>query len=185
MITPSLEAALNQAFDEANRRRHEYVTLEHLLYTLLSDADAVLALKACRVDLHELKEALEAFFDKDLTRKSGDGKAEPTVGLNRTIQRAVIHAQGSSRQEVTGADILVHIFSEKDSYALFLLESQNIARLDLLNYISHGITKDDEELLDGPFGDEALDLEAEAGAGAPVKSALEQFTIYLNQRARE
>lgn len=187
MITPSLEAALNQAFDEANRRRHEYVTLEHLLYTLLSDADAVLSLKACRVDLHDLKDELEAFFDKELGKKSTDGKAEPTVGLNRTIQRAVIHAQGSSRQEVTGADILVHIFAEKDSYALFLLESQNVTKLDLLNYISHGITKEDDAMNEAMPIDDNSEMQGDPsmGGGAPGKSFLEQFTSHLNERARE
>jgi ATP-dependent Clp protease ATP-binding subunit ClpA len=184
MITPSLEAALNQAFDEANKRHHEYVTLEHLLYTLLSDPDAVLALKACRVDLHDLKESLESFFDKDLSTKIGDGKAEPTVGLNRTIQRAVIHAQGSSRQEVTGADILAHIFAEKDSYALFLLESQDATKLDLLNYISHGITKDGEDEILIPLEDDGQ-MGGDANSPAPQKSNLDQFTIHLNERARK
>lgn len=181
MITPSLESALNQAFDEANRRQHEFVTLEHLLFTLLADPDALNALKACGVDVPDLKEELEAVFDKEIPRRLKEGKAEPTIGLNRTIQRAVIHAQGSSRQEVTGADILVHIFSEKDSYALFLLESQGVTKLDLLNYISHGITRDEPLAADdGESSDNAGSLSESSSS----KSALELYTIDLAERAR-
>ncbi len=186
MITPSLEAALNSAFDEANKRKHEYVTLEHLLYALFKDPDALLAMRASGIELELLEEELERFFDEQLPKRKTETPAEPTLGLNRTVQRAVIHAQGSSRQEVTGADILIHLFAEKESYALYLLESQGATRLDFLNYVSHGITKEGDGYLDGEF-DEEFEEEANeiSQPSDQPNDPLEQFTMHLNQRAQE
>lgn len=186
MITPSLEAALNSAFDEANKRKHEYVTLEHLLFALFKDPDAVLALKACAIELEILEEELERFFNEQLPKRKTDSPAEPTLGLNRTVQRAVIHAQGSSRQEVTGADILIHLFAEKESYALYLLESQGATRLDFLNYVSHGITKDGDDFTDGDIDDDFDDdINDSSESSDATNDPLDQFTIHLNQRAKE
>ncbi len=179
MITPTLEAAINRAFEEANKRSHEYVTLEHLLYTLLFDPDAILALKACRVNNQVLKEELEQFFNEEVLKKANDRPAQPTNSFNRTIQRAVIHAQHSSREEVTGADILIHMFHEEESYALFLLKRQDISKIDLLSYVAHGIKKYEEESNEEEVYDDDEESKLEK-----QKTTLEQFTVNMNLKAK-
>lgn len=181
MITPTLEAALNMAFEEAQERKHEYVTLEHLLYALFLDPDALTALKACGADIEQLKDDLEQCFSSEFTIRdvASDERPEPTVAFNRTIQRAIIHAQGSSKQEVTGADILIHMFSESDSFAVYFLLRQDINKIALLNYVSHGITKDIDEYIEHfEDGDDTMDIEE-----APEESALEKYTSDLNKMA--
>ena len=144
MITPSLEASLNQAFQLAQKHRHEFVTLEHLLFALLSDPDALNALKACNSDTKELQNDLEQIFSQLPKTRESNARPEPTLAFNRTLQRSILHAQGSSRNQVNGCDILIHMYSEPDSQAVYLLEKQGIEKIDLLNYISHGIEKEDE-----------------------------------------
>jgi ATP-dependent Clp protease ATP-binding subunit ClpA len=180
MITPSLEASLNQAFQLAQKHKHEFVTLEHLLYALLSDPDALNALKACNGDTKELQTEIESVFDT-LPRMKEAGRPEPTLAFNRTLQRSILHAQGSSRSQVNGCDILIHMFSEPDSQAVYLLEKQGIEKLDLLNYISHGIEKEEEA------NEEDDDEEIGDSDAAPVqkkKGALDAFAVNLVEKAR-
>ncbi|RVT96685.1 ATP-dependent Clp protease ATP-binding subunit ClpA [Rhodovarius crocodyli] len=143
MLSRNLEQTLHRALGLANDRRHEYATLEHLLLALGDDAEAVTVLKACGVDVDKLKRDLTEFLDKDLaglvTERAGDPK--PTAGFQRVVQRAAIHVQSSGRDEVTGANVLVALFSERESHAVYFLQLQDMTRLDAVNFISHGIAK--------------------------------------------
>jgi ATP-dependent Clp protease ATP-binding subunit ClpA len=179
MITPSLESSLNQAFQLAQRNRHEFVTLEHLLFALLSDPDALNALKGCSSDIKELQRELEKIFDS-LPKLPEEGRPEPTLAFNRTLQRSILHAQSSSRQQVNGCDILIHMFSEPDSHAVYLLEQQGIEKLDLLNYVSHGIEK--EEI---PSGEETENEASSSREPSKKGGALESFAVNLVERARQ
>ncbi|MGC8469661.1 MAG: Clp protease N-terminal domain-containing protein, partial [Acetobacteraceae bacterium] len=143
MLSRNLEQTLHRALSLAAERRHEYATLEHLLLGLADDADAATVLRACGVDLDKLRADLTEFLDKDLaglvTDRSGDPK--PTAGFQRVVQRAAIHVQSSGRDEVTGANVLVALFSERESHAVYFLQLQDMTRLDAVNFISHGIAK--------------------------------------------
>ncbi|MBX9593818.1 MAG: AAA family ATPase, partial [Roseomonas sp.] len=143
MLSRNLEQTLHRALAQANERRHEYATLEHLLHALIDDQDAATVLRACGVDLAKLKRDLTEFLDKDLaglvTERGGDPK--PTAGFQRVVQRAAIHVQSSGRDEVTGANVLVALFSERESHAVYFLQLQDMTRLDAVNFISHGIAK--------------------------------------------
>ena len=138
-----LEQALHRALALANERTHEYATLEHLLLALTDDRDAVAVLKACNVDVAVLKKSLIDYIDTELVNLvTADGEgAKPTAGFQRVIQRAVIHVQSSGREEVTGANVLVAIFAERESHAAYFLQEQEMTRYDAVNYISHGIAK--------------------------------------------
>jgi ATP-dependent Clp protease ATP-binding subunit ClpA len=139
----SLEKALHRALALANERRHEYATLEHLLLSLTDDKDAAAVMKACSVDLDVLRRNLETYIDTELagmiTAEREDSK--PTAGFQRVIQRAVIHVQSSGREEVTGANVLIAIFAERESHAAYFLQEQDMTRYDAVNFISHGIAK--------------------------------------------
>jgi len=143
MLSRNLEQTLHRALTLAGDRKHEYATLEHLLFSLTDDADAATVLRACGVDLDKLKADLTEFLDKDLaglaTERGGDPK--PTAGFQRVVQRAAIHVQSSGRDEVTGANVLVALFSERESHAVYFLQLQDMTRLDAVNFISHGIAK--------------------------------------------
>jgi ATP-dependent Clp protease ATP-binding subunit ClpA len=143
MLSRNLEQTLHRALALANDRRHEYATLEHLLLALVDDTDAATVLRACGVDQDKLKRDLAEFLDKDLaglvTERTGDPK--PTAGFQRVVQRAAIHVQSSGRDEVTGANVLVALFSERESHAVYFLQLQDMTRLDAVNFISHGIAK--------------------------------------------
>ena len=143
MLSRNLEQTLHRALAHATERSHEYATLEHLLLSLTDDQDGVSVMKACGVDLERLVAELLEFVDQDLddmcTEQGGDPK--PTAGFQRVIQRAVIHVQSSGREEVTGANVLVALFSERESHAVYFLQIQDMSRLDAVNYISHGIAK--------------------------------------------
>src|SRR5918995_2230981 len=143
MLSRNLEQTLHRALGLANERRHEYATLEHLLLALTDDTDASTVLRACGVDTEKLKRDLTEFLDKDLaglvTERAGDPK--PTAGFQRVVQRAAIHVQSSGRDEVTGANVLVALFSERESHAVYFLQLQDMTRLDAVNFISHGIAK--------------------------------------------
>ena len=180
MITPSLEASLNQAFQLAQKYKHEFVTLEHLLFALLSDPDALNALKACSADTKELQAELEKHFEAG-EKVKGEGRPEPTLAFNRTLQRSILHAQGSSRSQVNGCDILIHMYSEPDSQAVYLLESQNVEKLDLLNYVSHGIEK---ESISAPLEEDGNAHEPESAAQPKKKGALESFAVDLVEKAK-
>ncbi len=138
-----LEETLHRAVSYANERRHEYATLEHLLLALVDDADAGAVMKACNVDLTALKTALTLYVDTDLAAlATSDGEdAKPTAGFQRVIQRAVIHVQSSGREEVSGANVLVAIFSERESHAAYFLQEQDMTRYDAVNFIAHGIPR--------------------------------------------
>lgn len=142
-FSPSLEKALHQALTYANERHHEYATLEHLLLALVDDADAAAVMGACNVDLDALRKTLTEYVDNELSNlvTGYDEDSKPTSGFQRVIQRAVIHVQSSGREEVTGANVLVAIFAERESHAAFFLQEQEMTRYDAVNYISHGIGK--------------------------------------------
>ena len=182
MLDKELEQTLNDAFRNAREKRYEFVTVEHLLLALLDNSAAVKVLRACGADMNELHAELTQFIEDNSPRLNGDDEREtqPTLGFQRVFQRAVQHVQSSGRKEVSGANILVAIFGERESHAAFFLHQQNIARLDAVNYISHGITKIPEDDTRGtgasPGGDEARQ---EGDDSNP----LEAFTVNLNQQA--
>jgi hypothetical protein len=141
-FSAALDSTLHRAFANANQRKHEYATLEHLLLALVDDADASQVMKACEADLGALKEDLVSYIDNDLkTLVIDDGEPRPTTAFQRVIQRAVIAVQSSGREKATGANVLVAIFAERESPAAFILQEQGITRYDAINYISDGIIK--------------------------------------------
>ena len=142
-LSRSLEQALHRAIKLASDRHHEYATLEHLLLALIDDPDAAQVIKACNVDSEVLRQALRKYVDEELlTLVIEDGEdAKPTTGFQRVVQRAVLHVQNSGRDEVTGANVLVALFTERESHAVYFLQEQNMTRLDAVSYISHGIAK--------------------------------------------
>ncbi len=142
-FSPSLERALHQALTIANERHHEYATLEHLLLALIDDQDAGAVMRACNVDLEHLKRIVTDYIDRELDNlvTGYDEDSKPTAAFQRVIQRAVIHVQSSNREEVTGANVLVAIFAERESHAAYFLQEQQMTRYDAVNYISHGISK--------------------------------------------
>ena len=139
----SLEQSLHRALALANEHRHEYATLEHLLLSLIDDQDAAAVMRACNVDVEKLRRNLIAYVDSELDNLVTEGSedSKPTAGFQRVIQRAVIHVQSSGREEVTGANVLVAIFAERESHAAYFLQEQEMTRYDAVNYISHGIAK--------------------------------------------
>jgi len=143
MLSRTLEQTLHRALAYANERRHEYATLEHLLLALTEDQDAVAVMRACGVDIEKLRTELTTYLDNELanliTSRVEDSK--PTAGFQRVLQRAAIHVQSSGREEVTGANVLVALFSERESHAVYSLQEQDMPRFDAVNYISHGIAK--------------------------------------------
>src|SRR5499427_1313922 len=143
MISKELEGTLNVALKEAKQRRHEFVCLEHLLYALLQDKDASGAIINCGGDIDRLRKALEEFFNAQLQKLPDGFDQDPqqTLSFHRVLQRAVIHAQSAEKKEINGGNLLVAMFREPDSYAVYLLEEQGITRFDVVNYVSHGVTK--------------------------------------------
>src|SRR5690242_367587 len=186
MLSPNLEQTLRRALAYANDRRHDYATLEHLLLALVDDQDAIAVMRACNVDVERLRRDLTDYVDNQLGNIVGShhNEAKPTAGFQRVLQRAAIHVQSSGREEVTGANILVALFSERESHAVFFLQEQEMSRLDAVNYISHGIAK-------APGRSEArrvrgADPEAEANGGVKTGSdALEAYCVNLNQKAKD
>ncbi len=143
MLSRNLEHTLHRALAHANGRRHEFATLEHLLLALTEDADAVAVMRACGVDLDVLRQDLQNYIDTELQGliHPGAEEAKPTSSFQRVLQRAAIHVQSSGREEVTGANVLVALFSERESNAVYFLQQQEMTRFDAVNYISHGIAK--------------------------------------------
>jgi ATP-dependent Clp protease ATP-binding subunit ClpA len=183
MLSPRLEQTLHRALGLANQRRHEYATLEHLLLALTEDQDAVAVLRACGVDIERLRRDLSEYVDNQLSSLiTSVAEAKPTAGLQRVLQRAAIHVQSSGREEVTGANVLVALFSERESHAVFFLQEQEMSRLDAVNYISHGIAKT-------PGQSEARRVsgaDQDANAEKVVKSgteALDSYCVNLNKKA--
>jgi ATP-dependent Clp protease ATP-binding subunit ClpA len=181
MLSSELEYCLNEAFQQARNERHEYMTVEHLLLAVLDIPRASEILTACGVEIVRLRKDLEDFIDESTPRVPGDEDQEvqPTLGFQRVLQRAVFHVQSSGKKEVKGDNVLVAIFGEKQSHAVYLLSLHDIARLDVVNYISHGLTK---------MGDSAGDQRSNSVDGDEVEedasaSPLESFARNLNQRA--
>ncbi len=187
MLSRTLEKTLHRALALANQRRHEYATLEHLLLALTDDSDAVSVLRACQVDLPQLKADLVKYLDTDLAalvREQEGDDSKPTAAFQRVVQRAILHVQSAGREEVTGAHVLVSLFSERESHAVFFLQGQNMTRFDAVNYLSHGITKEDGEAAI-PFVVTDEDEESAEG-GIPQKpNPLESFCVNLNVKAQE
>ena len=142
-FSQSLEAALHRALELANQRSHEYATLEHLLLALVDDRDAAGVLKACNVEVDRLRKRVTEFLDTELSalETKGPAEAQPTTSFQRVIHRAVVHVQSSGREEVTGANVLVAMFAERESHAAFFLQEHDMTRFDAVQYISHGIAK--------------------------------------------
>ena len=184
MLSANLEQTLHRALALANERRHEYATLEHLLLALTEDSDAVAVLRACGVELERLREEVVEYIDNELgnliTAQVGDAK--PTAGFQRVLQRAAIHVQSSGREEVTGANVLVAMFSERESNAVYFLQSQEMSRLDAVNYISHGIAKVQGEQAERTVhgADEDVSSEKVVRKG---HEALDAYCVNLNQKA--
>jgi len=181
MLSKELEITLNNAFQAARQKRHEFMTVEHLLLALLENAAAVKVLRACGADLTVLNNDLISFLEESTPKlpKKDDRDTQPTLGFQRVLQRAVFHVQSSGKKEVTGANVLVAIFGERESQAVYFLEKQNIARLDVVNYISHGIPKIDADHPEMPSMQED-EPSSEPSSG---KNPLEAYTVNLNEQA--
>lgn len=188
MLSKDLEVTLNVAFRDARAKRHEYMTVEHLLLALLDNDAAARVLKACGAELAGLRRDLVQFVDETTPLIPGhdqERETQPTLGFQRVLQRAVFHVQSSGKKEVTGANVLVAIFSEQESQAVYFLRKQDVARIDVVNYIAHGISKVDEEKPEVPSPGEQAQDEEGGGEGAAPASALESYATNLNQSARD
>src|SRR6059058_3201878 len=184
----SLEQSLHRALALANERHHEYATLEHLLLALVDDQDAAAVMRACNVDLDVLRRNLVEYVDTELANLVADGRqdSKPTAGFQRVIQRAVIHVQSSGREEVTGANVLVAIFAERESHAAYFLQEQDMTRYDAVNYISHGIAKRAGLSESKPVRGVDEDTDTKTGDDNKKKGdALEAYCVNLNKKARE
>lgn len=189
MIAQELEVSLHMAFVEARQQRHEFITVEHLLMALLDNPSAAEVLRACSANIDELRKSLAQFIKENTPTVGGSDEVDtqPTLGFQRVIQRAIMHVQstGSGKKEVTGANVLVAIFGEKDSHAVYYLHQQGVTRLDVVNFIAHGIKKSDPpEQPKSNDGGAAPEGEKEEG-GESKGSPLDQFTQNLNQMARD
>jgi len=179
MIAQELEVSLHMAFIEARQKRHEFISVEHLLLAMLDNPTAAQVLRACAANIDELRKQLSDFVAEHTPTVAGtdDVDTQPTLGFQRVIQRAILHVQSSGKKEVTGANVLVALFGEKDSHAVYFLQQQGVNRLDVVNYISHGISKVQEGA--APRQEPEQESEQEA---APA-SALDSFTQNLNNQA--
>ncbi|MGK2953034.1 MAG: ATP-dependent Clp protease ATP-binding subunit ClpA [Thiobacillus sp.] len=180
MIAQELEVTLHMAFMDARQKRHEFISVEHLLMAMLDNPSAMEVLRACGASIETMRDQLGNFIEEHTPKVSGEGEVDtqPTLGFQRVIQRAILHVQSSGKKEVTGANVLVAVFGEKDSHAVYFLTQQGVTRLDIVNFISHGITKT-------PQGESAPRLEeaAETNSEAPAASPLDSFAQNLNSQA--
>jgi ATP-dependent Clp protease ATP-binding subunit ClpA len=189
MIAQELEVSLHMAFVEARQQRHEFITVEHLLMALLDNPSAAEVLRACSANVDDLRKSLAGFIKENTPTVGGTDEVDtqPTLGFQRVIQRAIMHVQstGSGKKEVTGANVLVAIFGEKDSHAVYYLHQQGVTRLDVVNFIAHGIKKSDPpepaKPAEGSSGGNEGEKEEGEGKGSPI----DQFTQNLNQLARD
>jgi ATP-dependent Clp protease ATP-binding subunit ClpA len=185
MIAQELEVSLHMAFVEARQSRHEFITVEHLLLALLDNPSAAEVMRACSVNIDDLRKTLTNFITDNTPTVPGTNEVDtqPTLGFQRVIQRAIMHVQSASngKKEVTGANVLVAIFGEKDSHAVYYLHQQGVTRLDVVNFISHGVRKDQQaDSQKAPEGAEDVQTE-----GQQKESPLDQFTQNLNKAAAE
>ena len=190
MIAQELEVSLHMAFVEARQQRHEFITVEHLLLALLDNPSASEVLRACSANIDDLRASLTNFIKDNAPQVAGEDEVDtqPTLGFQRVIQRAIMHVQstGNGKKEVTGANVLVAIFGEKDSHAVYYLHQQGVTRLDVVNYIAHGIKKNDAPEQPKPeSGSDAEEASSGGGERAEKASPLEQFTVNLNQQAKD
>jgi ATP-dependent Clp protease ATP-binding subunit ClpA len=185
----SLEKTLHSALANASERSHEYATLEHLLLALIDDPDGAQVMQACGVDLGELGDVVRQYLDQEYQSLKTEEKGDPapTAGFQRVIQRAILHVQSSGKDTVTGANVLVALFSERDSYAVYFLQQQDMSRLDAVSYISHGIGKGGKRIEDrspkGTEGEQPAVEEKAAAKDGKKETALDQFTVNLNEKA--
>lgn len=185
MLSRDLEVTLNSAFKRARELRHEYMTVEHLLLGLLDNASAVQVLNACGSDLSKLREELEQFVTQTTPAlpEESERDTQPTLGFQRVLQRAVFHVQSSGKQEVTGANVLVAIFSEQESQAVYFLKQQEIARIDVVNYISHGIAKSEDT---GADGESETDAQSNQNASNEERTSnLDGYCTNLNKEVKK
>jgi ATP-dependent Clp protease ATP-binding subunit ClpA len=181
MLSQELEFSLNSAFQNAREKRHEFITVEHLLAALLDNPSAARVLRACGGNIEELRRSLNSFLEENVPKLAPGSKidTQPTIGFQRVIQRAVLHVQGVGKKEVTGANVLIAIFGEKESHAVYFLHKQNISRFDVVNYVSHGISK-----VPGETQNELPAQEESEESAATEKSPLDMFCVNLNEQAR-
>ncbi len=186
-FSQSLEQSLHRALAIANERHHQYATLEHLLLSLIDDADAAAVMRACSVDLDKLRGSLVNYLETEFENLVTDGAedAKPTAGFQRVIQRAVIHVQSSGREEVTGANVLVAIFAERESHAAYFLQEQDMTRYDAVNYISHGIAKRPGASESRPVRGAEEESESKSEDAKKKGDALEAYCVNLNKKARD
>ena len=188
-FSQSLEQSLHRALAIANERHHQYATLEHLLLSLIDDSDAAAVMRACSVDLDKLRTSLVNYLETEFENLVTDGAddAKPTAGFQRVIQRAVIHVQSSGREEVTGANVLIAIFAERESHAAYFLQEQDMTRYDAVNYISHGIAKRSGLSESRPVrGAESEETDTKSGDEPKKKGdALEAYCVNLNKKAKD
>lgn len=185
MLSRELEVTLNLAFKDARNKRHELMSVEHLLLALLDNASAISVLKACGADIEKLRSELDEFLDATtplIPKNETDRETQPTLGFQRVLQRAVFHVQSSGRKEVDGANVLVAIFSEQESHAVFLLKQQDVNRIDVVNYIAHGVTKDGAEPEGQGHEESGAELDEE---GEKQVSPLEAYATNLNEQAKK
>ena len=183
MFSKDLELTISQSYKEARAKRHEFMTVEHLLLALIENPSAAQVLKACGADLKKLNDETRSIIEETVPTLPADDErdTQPTLGFQRVLQRAVYHVQSSGKKEVTGANVLVAIFGEKDSHAAYLLQKQDITRLDVVNYISHGIAKIPQE----PMRDQNPERDPEAGGDSEKQNALQAYASNLNDLARQ
>ncbi len=188
MIAQELEVSLHMAFVEARQQRHEFITVEHLLLALLDNPSAAEVLRACSANIDDLRRSLVNFIRDNTPQVDGSDEVDtqPTLGFQRVIQRAIMHVQstGNGKKEVTGANVLVAIFGEKDSHAVYYLHQQGVTRLDVVNFIAHGIKKSDPPDSGKP-GETPAETEEPGGEKSEKQSPLEQYTVNLNQLAKD
>jgi ATP-dependent Clp protease ATP-binding subunit ClpA len=179
MIAQELEVTLHMAFMDARQKRHEFISVEHLLMAMLDNPSAAEVLRACGANIETMRDQLGKFIDEHTPKVAGEDEVDtqPTLGFQRVIQRAILHVQSSGKKEVTGANVLVAVFGEKDSHAVYFLTQQGVTRLDIVNFISHGITKTPQS---EPVRPEEV---AESNAEAPSSSPLDSFAQNLNVQA--
>ncbi len=177
MIAQELEVSLHMAFMDARQKRHELITVEHLLLAMIDNPTAAEVLRACGANLDKLRSELNHYIEEHTPNVGGDEEVDtqPTLGFQRVIQRAILHVQSSGKKEVTGANVLVAIYGEKESHAVFFLHQQGVTRLDVVNYISHGVAKVAEE-------SKRAEAEQNTEAEAPPASALDSYTLNLNDQ---
>ncbi|PQM63893.1 MAG: ATP-dependent Clp protease ATP-binding subunit ClpA, partial [Rhodobacteraceae bacterium] len=188
-FSTSLEKSIHSAISLANEKKHEFATLEHLLLALIKEKDARRVLEACNVDIKVLTEKLKTFLDEKLEGLISDlegAEAVPTTGFQRVIQRAAIHVQSSGRTEVTGANVLVAIFAERESHAAFFLQEQDMTRYDAVNFIAHGVAKNPKFSESRTLSDQPNDHEPTAEEEKDLgEKALEKYCINLNERSKD